>query len=97
MLLQPVPGAGDGALADAVGAGQLGLRGVAEQRKAGKAEIALSLVVDRMPADRVGVQEVDDAVAVAEHADAGVDGRGVAGLEREGGGQPGGLGERGRR
>ena len=39
--LQPLHGARDGALADAVGAGQFGLRSEAEQGEAGQAEIAL--------------------------------------------------------
>ena len=39
--LQPLHGARDGALADAVGAGQFGLRSEAEQGEAGQTEIAL--------------------------------------------------------
>ena len=81
LLPQALHGARDGALAEAVRARQLGLGGIAEEGEAGEAEIALALVVVGMRADGVGVEEVDATVAVDEHADAGADGRGVAGLK----------------
>ena len=92
LLPQALHGARDGALAKAVSARQLGLGGVAEEGEACEAEIALALVVGGMRADGVGVEQVDAAVAVEEHADAGADGCGVAGLRGEGGGQAGGGG-----
>ena len=54
-------------------------------------------MVGRVRADGVGVHEVDDAVALAQHAEARADGRGVRRLERQSGGQASGRGQFGGR
>ena len=93
-LLQPLAGAAHRLGADAEGACQLGLGSQPVQREAAEAAIAARLVVGGMRLDRVGAVEVDHAVAVQQHAEAGTDGDRLAGLQAEGGGQAGGLGAR---
>ncbi len=88
-LLQALPGAQHRALADAVRLRQLARRRQAEQREAAQAQIAPALVGGGVRADRIGVEEVDAAVVIAQQADAGADRSGVSGLEREGGGRGG--------
>ena len=51
------------------------------------------LGVGRVRADGVGVREVDDAVAIAQHADTRADGRNVRGLEWQSDGQTSGRGQ----
>ena len=62
------------------------------QREAAEAAVAAGIVVVGMRIDRVGEVEVDQAIAVQHHTEAGTDGDRLAGLQAEGGGQAGRLG-----
>ena len=95
-LLQPLAGTAHSLAADAEGAGQLGLGRQPVQREAAEAAVAAGLVVGSMRIDGVSEVEVDHAVAVQHHAEAGADGDRLAGLQAEGGGQAGRLGARSR-
>ena len=92
-LLEARLGAGHGARAEVEGLGQGGLRGEAEQGAAAEAEIAAELVVDGVGGNRVGVEEVDDTVAVAGQAEPRAERESFVGLEAKSGGQRGGLRE----
>ncbi len=90
--LSPRPG--HRARADPVRPGQFGVRGQPEQREAAEAARAAWPVVDAAAVDRVGVEEIDPAASVQEHAQASVDGDRLTGPQAERSGEWGGFGVR---
>ena len=76
-------GAGDGAPAETVGAGQMGDRGEAEVGEHGEGDIAGQRVVGGVGVDGIEVQEIDEGSVPGEHGEGVVNGDGIGGLERE--------------
>ena len=84
-LLQACLGACHRARVETEGLCQRGVRGEAKQCAASETQIAPDFVVDSMRGDRLGEQEVDEVVVIAEQAQASAEGQGVARLEGQGG------------
>ena len=84
-LLQACLGACHRARVETEGLRQRGVRGEAKQCAASETQIAPDFVVDGMRGDRLGAQEVDEVVVIAEQAQASAEGQGVARLEGQGG------------
>ncbi len=89
LAFEALAGAQDGAGAEAEGAGEFGEGGELVEGALGEAAIAGAGVVGGVGGEGDGEGEIDDAIAVAQEAEAVIDGDGLGGLEFEGGGKAG--------